>query len=72
MNSHVDHFDPVLENMKEKKYKFKECIPFAWSPFMCTSCKKIPNFQYNKFEKNPSQNGPLCMNIHGFQVKGAR
>ena len=40
MNSHVNHFDPVLEKMKEKEYRFKKCNPFALTPFMCTNCEE--------------------------------
>ena len=70
MNSHVDHFDPMLEKMKEKEYKFKKCNPFAWSPFMCTSCEeKYQTFNTINWEQNSSQNGLSCMNIDGFQVK---
>ena len=53
MNRDAGHFDPVLEKMKEKEYKFKKCNPFAWSPFTCSSCKeKYQTFNMTNLKKN--------------------
>ena len=69
MNSHADHFDPVLKKMKEKEQKFKKRNPFAWSPFMCTICEeKYRTCNMTILKEKPSQNGLSSMN-NDFQAK---